>query len=92
MGAPVTAEVLDGTLTALVTMRESNGEHSYLLMFEGDTDSTGDTGSAVDCHEWTAPRVPLLLVSTESPQSHRSIESKDFAPVFNPQKRLIWNL
>jgi hypothetical protein len=66
-GAPVSAEVLEGTLTALVTTHESNGQRSYLLRFEGDTDSTGDTGSVVECHDWAAPRLPLLLVSTNHP-------------------------
>jgi hypothetical protein len=62
-GAAVKADVLDGNLTAVVTLRESGNDHSYLLVFEGDTDSTGDTGSVVDCHEWIAPRSPLLLLS-----------------------------
>jgi hypothetical protein len=66
-GAPVAADVLDGTLTTLVTMQKSNGRHSYLLILEGDTDSTGDTGSVVDCHEWASPRIPLLLMSTNHP-------------------------
>ncbi|MGC1904051.1 MAG: hypothetical protein WA715_09550 [Candidatus Acidiferrum sp.] len=66
-GAPVVAEVLDGTSTALVTMRESKGQPSYLLKFEGDTEWTGDTGSVLNCDEWVAPRMPILLISKHSP-------------------------
>jgi hypothetical protein len=66
-GTPATGEVLEGTLTAIVTTRDANNPHSYLLLFEGDTDADGDTGSVVDCDEWIAPRLPLLLVLTNRP-------------------------
>jgi hypothetical protein len=66
-GAPVAADVLDSGQIALVTLREPKTQHSYLLLFETDTDSTGDAGSVVDCEEWTAPRLPLLLVSKRHP-------------------------
>ena len=48
-GAPIAAEVLTGPSTAVVTLRESKGQQSYLLRFEGDTDWTGDTGSVLSC-------------------------------------------
>ena len=66
-GAPVAADVLDSSRIALVTLREPKTQHSYLLLFETDTDSTGDAGSVVDCEEWTAPRGPLFLVSKRHP-------------------------
>ena len=75
-GAPVAADVLDGTLTALVTLREPKTQHSYLLMFDIDTDSTGDTGSVVDCHERTAPRLPLLLMSKDHPRCSAASKAK----------------
>ncbi len=60
-GAPVPGEMLKGTRTAIVTRRDSGKRHSYRLFFEGDTDSTGDTGWVIDCHAWVAPRLPFLL-------------------------------
>jgi hypothetical protein len=60
-GAPVPGEMLEGRLTAIVTMRDRSKSHSYRLFFEGDTDSTGDTGWVIDCHAWVAPRLPFLL-------------------------------
>jgi hypothetical protein len=60
-GAPVQGDVLEGRLTAIVTTRDGGKDHSYRLFFEGDTDSTGDTGFVIDCHGWLAPRLPFLL-------------------------------
>lgn len=60
-GAPVQGEVLEGWLTTIVTRRDGGKAHSYRLFFEGDTDSTGDTGFVIDCHAWAAPRLPFLL-------------------------------
>ncbi len=59
--ALVQGEMLEGSLTAIVTRRDPGKEHSYRLFFEGDTDSTGDTGFVIDCHAWVAPRLPFLL-------------------------------
>jgi hypothetical protein len=64
--SPIAAQVLDGTSTSIVTVRESKGQHSYLLRFEGDTDWTGDTGSVLDCDGWI-PRMPIVLISKHSP-------------------------
>ena len=47
-GTPVPGEMLEGTLTAIVTRRDSGKRHSYRLFFEGDTDSTGNTGWVID--------------------------------------------
>jgi hypothetical protein len=60
-GARVQGEILDGRLTAIVTRRDAKKAHSYRLFFEGDTDSNGDTGFVIDCHEWVAPHLPFLL-------------------------------
>jgi hypothetical protein len=59
--ALVQGEILEGSLTAIVTRRDPGKVHSYRLFFEGDTDSTGDTGFVIDCHAWVAPRLPFLL-------------------------------
>ncbi len=60
-GARVPGGMLEGTLTAIVTRRDSGKRHSYRLFFEGDADSTGDMGWVIDCHAWVAPRWPFLL-------------------------------
>lgn len=59
-GAPVQGELLEGRRTAVVTTRDPGKIHSYQLFFEGDTDSTGDTGFVLDCNQWVAPHLPLL--------------------------------
>jgi hypothetical protein len=66
-GAPVPGEMLEGMLTAIVTRRELSKNHSYRLFFEGDTDSTGDTGWVIDCHAWVAPRLPFLVEAANYP-------------------------
>jgi hypothetical protein len=66
-GSPVPGEILDGRLTAIVTRRDAGKAHSYRLFFEGDTDSTGDTGFVIDCHTWVAPRLPFLLEAANYP-------------------------
>src|SRR5690349_9943503 len=60
-GGPVPGEMLEGRVTAIVTRRDRIRSHSYRLFFEGDTDTTGDTGWVIDCHAWVAPRLPFLL-------------------------------
>jgi hypothetical protein len=74
-GAPVQGEILDGRLTAIVTRRDAGKAHSYRLFFEGDTDSSGDTGFVIDCHAWVAPRLPFLLEAANYPP--RNILSED---------------
>jgi hypothetical protein len=66
-GVRVDGEVLRNRVTAVVTRRDAGQKHSYQLFFEGDIDSTGDTGSVIDCHEWVAPRFPFLLETRSYP-------------------------
>lgn len=66
-GTVVPGEILSNKVTAIVTRRDAGKRHSYQLFFEGDTDSTGDMGSVVDCHDWVAPQLPLLLVTRNYP-------------------------
>jgi hypothetical protein len=66
-GTLVPGEVLEGRTTAVVTTRDAGKSHSYQLFFEGDTDSTGDMGFVLDCNQWVAPHLPLLLETREYP-------------------------
>ena len=66
-GAMVQGEILNGRLTAIVTRRDAGKVHSYRLFFEGDTDSSRDTGFVIDCHAWVAPRLPFLLEAANYP-------------------------
>jgi hypothetical protein len=59
-GASINGELLEGRATAIVTTRGHGKSHSYRLFLAGDTDSTGDMGSVVDCNQWVAPRLPVL--------------------------------
>jgi hypothetical protein len=70
-GVPVGGEILRNRTTAVVTRRDAGKRHSYQLFFEGDIDSTGDTGTVVDCHEWVAPDFPLLLETRSYPPCKR---------------------
>jgi hypothetical protein len=70
-GVPVDGEILSNRTTAIVTRRDAGKRHSYQLFFEGDIDSTGDTGTVVDCHEWVAPHFPLLLETRTYPPCRR---------------------
>ena len=40
---------------------------NILMFFAGDTDSTGNMGFVVDCHEWVAPHLPFLLETRSYP-------------------------
>jgi hypothetical protein len=75
-GMPVEGEILRNKVTAIVTRRDAGRKHSYQLLFEGDTDFTGDMGSVVDCHQWVAPRVPLLLETRSYPSCDRLPEDE----------------
>jgi hypothetical protein len=68
---PVDGEILRNRVTAIVTRRDAGKKHSYQLFFEGDIDSTGDTGSVVDCHEWVAPHFPFLPETRSYPPCKR---------------------
>ena len=66
-GAAVRGEVLEGTLTAIITRRDAGQVHSYRIFFEGDIDATGNTGWVIDCHTWIAPRLPFLIEAANYP-------------------------
>jgi hypothetical protein len=70
-GTPVPGEILRNQFSAIVTRRDAGKKHSYFLSFEGDVDSTGDMGSVVDCHEWVAPHLPILLETRTYPPCGR---------------------
>jgi hypothetical protein len=65
--ALVRGEVLEGRGTAIVTRRDVGKEHSYQLLFAGDTDMAGNIGFVVDCHKWVAPRLPFLVETRHYP-------------------------
>jgi hypothetical protein len=70
-GARVKGDVLEMQFYALVTIREQGKQHTYLLMFAGDVDMEGDIGQAVDCRQWIAPRVPVLIATQSYPPCDR---------------------
>jgi len=65
-GVIVPGEILGGRHLLLLTRRDAGKEHSYFLVLEGDIDSEGDMGAAIDCHSWVAPRLPILVVVTQN--------------------------
>jgi hypothetical protein len=66
-GVQVKGDVLEMRFYSLVTIREPGKERTYLLMFAGDVDMEGDIGHAIDCRQWIAPRVPVLLATQSYP-------------------------
>jgi hypothetical protein len=66
-GTRVPGRVLNGRATAIVTTLQAGKEHSYQLLFAGDTDFTGNIGNVVDCHDWVAPRFPVLIETWDYP-------------------------
>src|SRR5215470_13430027 len=58
---PIRADVLVGRASLLVTRRDKNNEHSYLLLYAGDIDRIGDGGQVLDCGAWVAPKLPILI-------------------------------
>jgi hypothetical protein len=70
-GTPVPGEILSNKFTAIVTRRDEGKHHSYQLFFEGDTDFTGDMGFVVDCGQWVAPQLPLLIETSHYPSCER---------------------
>lgn len=60
-GVAVRGEVLEGRASAVVTRRDVRKGHSYRLWFAGDVDTTGNAGFVVDCRNWIAPKLPVLL-------------------------------
>lgn len=70
-GTAVRGEILSNKFTAIVTRRDEGKHHSYQLFFEGDTDFTGDMGFIVDCGQWVAPQLPLLIETSNYPPCKR---------------------
>jgi|SRR5580704_2995626 hypothetical protein len=76
-GAAVHGGVLAGRSTAVVTRRDKGKEHSYLLLYAGDIDQTGDVGQVIDCGEWIAPKLPILIRTSNYPNcEQRSTRSR----------------
>ena len=89
-GAVVDGDVLVGRAFAVVTRRDKGKEHSYALFYE---DQTGDMGRVIDCREWIAPRLPILIETRTYPickvrshdmskGSHLPLTAKNGAPQF----------
>jgi hypothetical protein len=78
-GMLVQGEILRGRTSALVTTRGAGKNHSYRLFFEGDTDSTGDMGSVVDCAPWVAPHLPFLLETANYPPCKNLLGDASYA-------------
>lgn len=66
-GTAVHADLLIGRMSAVVTRRDKGKEHSYLLLYAGDVDQTGDIGEVIDCRDWIAPRMPVLIRTSTYP-------------------------
>ena len=75
-GTRVPGRVLDGKSTVIVTTEMAGKEHSYELRFEEDTDFTGNMGNVVDCHEWSAPRLRVLIETRDYPPCMRQEHSE----------------
>jgi hypothetical protein len=70
-GTPVPGEILSNKFRAIVTRRDERQQHSYRLIFEGDTDFSGDMGFVVDCGQWVAPHLPYLPETSNYPPCKR---------------------
>jgi hypothetical protein len=66
-GVPVKGDILQNSVSAIVTIRDAGKKHSYQLYYEGDVDLSGDMGFVADCREWVAPHFPLLLQTRSYP-------------------------
>jgi len=76
-GVAIDGDVLERDFFAIVTRRDAGKQHSYLLSFAGDVDPVGNIGSVTDCHDWVAPRFPLLILTrTYPPCTMRQGEDK----------------
>jgi hypothetical protein len=76
-GAAIDGEVLAGRVSAVVTRRDKGKEHSYLLFYAGDVDQTGDIGQVIDCQNWIAPNLPILIETGGYPKC--KVQPKDNA-------------
>lgn len=70
-GAPLKGELLEGRAAAVLTTRREGEQHSYELLFAGDTDMNGNMGFVFDCHQWVAPRLPVLFKTQNYPPCRR---------------------
>jgi hypothetical protein len=94
-GVTVQGEMLVGRGSAIVTRRDANKKHSYLLLIAGDTDATGDMGNVIDCGSWVAPNIPALVEHSDYPpcvllrhggkQRRVSLQDKGYAMEFTPE-------
>jgi hypothetical protein len=95
-GVTVDGEVLVGRTFVVATRGDKGKEHSYLLFYAGDVDQRGDMGIVIDCREWIAPRLPILIEthtypnckapSRNSENTHRmSLLAKGGSPQFLTQ-------
>jgi hypothetical protein len=66
-GATIHGDVLVGRASALVTRKDNGNTHSYLLLYEGDVDRVGDIGRVIDCGDWIAPRLRILVQTSSYP-------------------------
>jgi hypothetical protein len=98
-GAAVRADVLVGRASAVVTRRDKGNIHSYLLLYAGDVDGTGDMGQVIDCGDWIAPRLPILIQTNSYPNcnvrsvragaSRMSLTSKGRAQMFTIREQNV---
>jgi hypothetical protein len=67
-GRIVSGELLTTSGTAIVTIRDRGKKRSYRIVPAGDIDMVGNMGYVIDCHQWTAPRLPVLIEFGEYPR------------------------
>ncbi len=67
-GHIVPGELLTTSGTAIVTTRDRGKERSYRIFPAGDIDMVGNMGYVIDCHQWTAPRLPVLIELGDYPR------------------------
>ena len=63
----VPGEILEGRWGAVITRRDPGHSHSWILVYAGDIDQVANMGSVVDCGDWVAPRLPILLMTAKYP-------------------------
>jgi hypothetical protein len=80
-GRPVKGEYVRGksSFEAVVTRRDTAPARSYLLSFS--VDGSGDDGSAVDCRQWVAPRMPIWIETPKYPTCVRA-KGEHYVPLF----------
>ena len=75
-GKPVAGDYVRGkrSFEAVVTRRDREPGHSYLLSFS--IDGSSDIGSVVDCHQWVAPRIPIWIETMRYPPCVRTKDER----------------